>query len=182
MKLNLGCGYKKLDGFVNIDARNIEGVVDVVDDIGKLASFDHNSVSLIYCSHVLEHIGRHEYKSILKRWYDLLEDGGTLRLAIPDFGKVVEHYNKFKDMDIILGFLYGGQNYKENYHYCAWDFNKIKSDLEMVGFTNVMRYDWKDTEHSHIDDYSQCYLPHMDKENGMLMSLNVEAKKCLKSI
>lgn len=177
MKLHLGCGYKKLDGFINIDTRNIEGVVDVVDDIGKLTSFEDNTVSLIYCSHVLEHIGRHEYMSILKRWYELLDDEGTLRLAIPDFEKVVEHYNKHKSMDDIRGFLYGGQNYKENYHYCAWDFNKIKSDLESIGFTEVKRYDWKSTEHSHIDDYSQCYLPHMDKENGMLMSLNVEAKK-----
>ena len=27
------------------------------------------------------------------------------------------------------------------------------------------------------DDYSQSYLPHMDKENGMLMSLNLEGRK-----
>jgi hypothetical protein len=28
-----------------------------------------------------------------------------------------------------------------------------------------------------MDDYSQSYLPHMDKENGTLMSLNLEAVK-----
>jgi len=50
-------------------------------------------------------------------------------------------------------------------------------DLETIGFKNVKRYDWHETEHSHIDDFSQCYLPHMDKENGKLMSLNVEATK-----
>ncbi|RPJ57790.1 MAG: methyltransferase, partial [Dehalococcoidia bacterium] len=26
-------------------------------------------------------------------------------------------------------------------------------------------------------DYSQAYIPHMDKENGILISLNVEATR-----
>lgn len=177
MKLHLGCGEKKLEGFVNIDTRPLEDVVDVIDDVRELTTIENETVSLIYCSHVLEHIGRREYIEVLKRWYDVLQNGGILRLSIPDFEKVVEHYNKYKDIDMIRGFLYGGQNYKENYHYCAWDFKKIKSDLESVGFSDVQRYDWKKTEHSHIDDYSQCYLPHMDKENGILMSLNIEAIK-----
>jgi hypothetical protein len=46
-----------------------------------------------------------------------------------------------------------------------------------VGFKEVYLWDWRETEHSHIDDFSQAYLPHMDKENGVLMSLNIEAKK-----
>ena len=50
-------------------------------------------------------------------------------------------------------------------------------DLKSVGFRDVKRYDWKKTEHFYIDDYSQAYLPHMDKIRGNLMSLNVEAVK-----
>jgi ubiquinone/menaquinone biosynthesis C-methylase UbiE len=176
MKLHLGCGYKHLDGFINIDIRNLE-TVDVIDDISKLSKFDDNSISLIYCCHVLEHFGRHEYMKVLKRWYDLLKKGGVLRISVPDFEKVVENYNQNSDIDLIRGFLYGGQNYDENYHYCAWDFNKLKSDLLLVGFKEVYRYNWKETEHSDIDDFSQSYLPHMDKERGTLMSLNIEAKK-----
>jgi len=177
MKLHLGCGEKKIDGYVNIDTRHFEGIVDIVDDISKLNNFEDNTVSLIYCSHVLEHFGRREYMKVLQRWFDILKPGGVLRLAIPDFEKVVQHYNKYKDIESIRGFLYGGQNYKENYHYCAWDFKKIKSDLESLGFTDIKKYDWRETEHSNIDDYSQCYLPHMDKDNGLLMSLNIEAVK-----
>jgi hypothetical protein len=51
--------------------------------------------------------------------------------------------------------------------------------LESAGFTDVRRYDWRETEHAHIDDYSQAYIPHMDKENGILISLNVECAKPL---
>ena len=49
--------------------------------------------------------------------------------------------------------------------------------LEDVGFENVRRYDWRETEHAEIDDYAQAYFPHMDKENGLLISLNIECSK-----
>ena len=38
----------------------------------------------------------------------------------------------------------------------------------------VRRYDWRETEHANVDDFSQAYIPHMDKERGVLISLNVE--------
>jgi hypothetical protein len=36
---------------------------------------------------------------------------------------------------------------------------------------------WRETEHAHVDDFSQAYIPHMDKENGILISLNIECDK-----
>ena len=53
----------------------------------------------------------------------------------------------------------------------------MKEDLNLVGFKDIKRYDWRLTEHSNVDDFSQAYLPHMEKSNGKLMSLNVEAIK-----
>lgn len=176
MKLHLGCGSKHIDGFINIDARELESV-DVVDDVRVLDKFNTNSVSLIYASHILEHITRLEYTNVLSRWYELLEDGGVLRIAVPDIEKVFEHYSKYKDLRTLRGFLWGGQSYGFNYHYCGWDFKTLEEDLKSVGFKDIKLYDWRKTEHSHIDDFSQCYLPHMDKDNGLLMSLNIEAKK-----
>ena len=49
--------------------------------------------------------------------------------------------------------------------------------FERAGFRQVRRWDWRDTGHAEIDDYSQAHLPHMDKESGRLMSLNLEAVK-----
>jgi hypothetical protein len=49
--------------------------------------------------------------------------------------------------------------------------------LSAGGGGEIERYDWRETEHVDIDDYSQAYIPHMDKENGALVSLNVEALK-----
>jgi hypothetical protein len=46
-----------------------------------------------------------------------------------------------------------------------------------LGFTDVHIWDWKKVEHGSVDDFSQAYLPHMDKESGELMSLNIQATK-----
>lgn len=180
MKLHLGCGEKIIEGFINVDVRKFDGV-DIISDITNLDMFENNSISLIYACHVLEHIGRRDYIKVLSHWYDLLCDGGVLRISVPDIEEVFNHYKINQDLRILRGLLWGGQTYNENYHYCGWDFKTIKEDLESIGFKNVVRYDWRKTEHSNIDDFSQCYLPHMDKENGKLMSLNIECTKNIKN-
>jgi len=176
IKLHLDCGDKHIDGYINIDIRPMEAV-DKVDNIKYLRSFEKDSVDVIYSASVLEHFTRWEYKNALRRWYEILKHGGALRLGVPDFESIVKYYLKNNNIDDIIGLLYGGQDYDQNFHHMCWDFKSLKRDLEELGFRNVKRYDWRNTEHSNIDDFSQCYLPHMDKENGMLMHLNVEATK-----
>jgi hypothetical protein len=80
-------------------------------------------------------------------------------------------------LDLIVGSLYGRQDYPENFHYITFTYKSLKTILESIGFRDVHRYDWRDTIHNDYDDYSQAYVPHMDKENGILVSLNIEAKK-----
>ena len=176
MKLHLGCGNKVLEGFINIDIRPNEGV-DIIDDIGILHNIEKASAELIYCCHVLEHFNRFEYKEVLRRWYEVLKEGGVLRLSVPDLEKVFEQYKNGTSLKKLLGFLYGGQTYPQNYHYIGFDFISLKEDLEAIGFKNVKLWDWKQTNHSHVDDFSQAFIPHKEKENGMLMSLNIEAEK-----
>jgi len=176
IKLHLGCGNIHIDGYVNVDIRNLPGV-DVVDDVSTLSSFEENSVDIIYVCHVLEHFEKTKYKGVIKRWYDLLKKRGVLRVAVPDFEAVAEYYSKNRNLEDVLGLLFGGQDYEQNFHYCCWDFKKMQIDLMGAGFKNVKRYEWRQTDHSHFDDYSQAYLPHMEKETGKLMSLNVEAIK-----
>ncbi len=176
IKLHLGCGDKKLNGYINIDIRE-DVNPDLVDDIGSLKNINKDSVDVIYASHVLEHFGRHEYINVLSRWYDVLKPNGVLRISVPDFESISEYYNQTKDLPKVIGMLYGGQTYKENYHYHTWDYLTLESDLLKLNFKSVNRYNWRDTDHSDTDDYSQAYLPHMDKERGKLMSLNIEAIK-----
>ena len=63
------------------------------------------------------------------------------------------------------------------YHKTVNDFCSLKNILESVGFLEVKLYDWIKVDHANFDDHSQAYYPHMDKDNGLLINLNVEATK-----
>ena len=183
IKLHLGCGRKKIHNFINIDI-NPDVCPDMVYDISKINECWGNEVDLIYSCHVLEHFPRKPfrlaqkpYMDVLSNWHIALKSGGLLRLSVPDFRASVEYYLQNGKIDHIMSYLYGGQKNDFDFHYMCWDFETLKSDLIQAGFKDICRYDWRKTEHSFIDDYSQAYLPHMDKVNGKLMSLNVEATK-----
>jgi predicted SAM-dependent methyltransferase len=176
VKLHLGCGNKEIEGYINVDCRFLPSV-DVVDNVRFLRSFKKNSVDVIYACHVLEHFSRWDYRQVLQRWHEILKPGGILRIAVPDFEKLVQHYLKTKNLRDISGLLYGGQDYPENNHFWCWDYSEMQKDLEETGFKNIRPYDWRKTDHFYVDDFSQAYLPHMDKENGILVSLNIESVK-----
>jgi predicted SAM-dependent methyltransferase len=175
-KLHVGCGVKYLDGWVNVDISD-DIRTDVMEDVKNLPSIENESCALIYGSHILEHFGRHEYERVLKTWFKKIRTGGILRLAVPDFDKVVDHYNKTHDLGLITGLLIGGQRDEYDFHKMIFDKETLTKTLKKVGFFEVREWDWKKASHGDVDDYSQAYLPHMDKENGTLMSLNIEAIK-----
>lgn len=174
-KLHIGCGKNYIPGWTNLDLFS-SVKADVYADITALP-FDRGSFDLIYASHVLEHVQRNAVIATLSHWRDLLKDGGVLRLAVPNFESVVRWYIDTGDLRAVTGLLYGGQNHPKNNHFITFDQNTLRSDLLKAGFNTVHYWDWRKTEHAKFDDFSQCYLPHMDKEKGMLMSLNMEAVK-----
>jgi len=176
VKLHLGCGERFIPGFMHIDARKFPHI-DYVASVDKLDMFRDNSADLIYACHLLEHFRRNQTEKVLREWYRVLKPGGILRLAVPDFEKLVEVYLKYKDLKLILGPLVGRQDYPENTHYIVFDFKTLSEILKKAGFKKVCRYDWRKTIHKDYDDLSQAYIPHMDKEHGILISLNIEAKK-----
>ena len=176
IKLHLGCGERYIPGFIHIDVRKFPHI-DYVALVDKLDMFEDNSVDLIYACHLLEHFRRNLMKDVLKEWYRVLKLGGILRLAVPDFEKLIEVYLKYKDLKLILGPLVRRQDYPENTHYIVFDFATLSEILKKVGFKKIYRYDWRKTIHKNYDDFSQAYIPHMDKEQGTLISLNIKAAK-----
>lgn len=176
MKLHLGCGRRFIPGFIHIDAVDYPHV-DHVATIDNLSFIQDGTVDLIYNCHVLEHFKRREVERVLREWLRVLKPRGVLRVSVPDFAALCEVYQRYQKLDLVIGALFGRQDYLYNIHYNVFDFAALSDQLEGAGFTDVRRYDWRETEHAAIDDYSQAYIPHMDKENGMLISLNVECVK-----
>jgi predicted SAM-dependent methyltransferase len=178
IRLHLGCGAREIPNFVHIDIMDAAHV-DICHKVDNLP-FPDNTASLIYVSHVLEHFGRFEVEGVLQEWRRVLVPGGVLRLAVPDFAAVVEMYSTegLNDgLSGLMGLVCGGQRNPYDFHKIIFDEPFLTHLLHKVGFSEVRRWDWRTTEHAHIDDFSQAYLPHMDKENGKLMSLNLEAVK-----
>jgi predicted SAM-dependent methyltransferase len=179
IKLHLGCGHRNFgQDWIHIDG----GVYEHIEhhNITKL-DYKSNSVDLIYASHVLEYFDREEVILVLKEWYRVLKPKGTLRLAVPDFYTMTKLYLDGRCvLEELLGPVYGKMTMgdKTIYHKTTYDFKSLVDLLkDKIGFINVIRYDWRQTEHAQFDDHSQAYKPNMDKENGTLISLNIEVTK-----
>lgn len=183
LKLHLGCGKRHLKGYVHVDLADYPHI-DCKHDVRSLPMFSDGSVSLIYASHVLEYFDRTEAKEVLKEWYRVLRPSGLLRIAVPDFEALAAIYLGSQDLNLVIGPLYGRWEIPGNsatvYHKTVYDFTSLKRVLEEAGFRNMRRWDWRKVftgEQEGFDDYSQAYIPHMDKEHGRLISLNAEAEK-----
>jgi len=180
VQLHLGCGKRYIPGFIHIDLADFPHI-DYKTDVSDLSMFEDNSVEKIYACHVLEYFDRIQVKDVLKEWHRVLKPKGILRVAVPDFEALVKVYQQYGDLSLIIGPLYGRWEIEDTqkviYHCTVYDFESLKNVLESAGFANIHRYDWRKTIHKDYDDYSQAYIPHMDKEHGLLISLNLEGEK-----
>lgn len=195
LRLNLGCGWRDFgENWIHIDGGNYPHIKS--KDITKL-NYEDNTVDLIYASHVFEYFDREESTKVLKEWFRVLKPNGILRLAVPNFKQIAKLYTEGKfPLRSFLGPLYGkmemgmkgGETGEIIYHKTTYDFEELSLILKNAGFKETRIYEWQNTPpHDTIDDHSQAYLPSenfiptkeipFDKENGYLISLNVEAIK-----
>jgi predicted SAM-dependent methyltransferase len=179
MKLHLGCGKRYIPGFVHIDLADFDHI-DFKSDVRKLSMIESKSVDLVYACQILEYFDRSEVKDVLNEWKRVLKVGGILRLSTPNFKVISTLYQAGFSLDYMLGTLYGKWGVDKEvtiYHRTTYDEPSLTKVLKEAGFGEVNLWDWRQTEHHHIDDFSQAYFPHMDKEKGMLWNLNLQAKK-----
>ena len=92
-KLNLGCGAKLWEGFINVDfPGNWSGKKpDVECDISKLP-FDSSSMDEVHAIHVLEHFYRSDAVDVLKEWARVLKKDGLMVIEVPCLDKVLYHF------------------------------------------------------------------------------------------
>jgi predicted SAM-dependent methyltransferase len=179
MKIHLGCGKRYIPGFVHVDGVKFPHV-DYVQDVRSLPEFPSDSADLIYACQVFEYFDREEGPIVLNEWKRVLKPQGILRLSVPNFETIVRLYAAGFTLDYFLGTLYGRIPQKTGdyiYHRTTYDDTSLRRVLASAGFTAIEPWDWRATEHAAVDDFSQAYFPHMDKERGMLFNLNMQARK-----
>jgi len=178
--LNIGCGNKPFKGFVNVDNLDIPEIQHPMTDARDLSAINDESVDYIYACHVLEHMPRGDTLGALIEWNRVLKTGGVIRISVPDWDSTVKYYQQTGDLENLLNWIYGGrekEELNEFTHRRIFNLANLRSLLYESGFKRIERYHPWDTFHGNIDDFSFAYRPHMDFENGIPMSLNVQAAK-----
>jgi hypothetical protein len=83
IKLDLGCGGRKQEGFIGIDQYHMEGV-DIVLNIGEERfPFDDNSVDEIHSSHFLEHLSMRQRTHVMNECYRIMKEGAKGTFITP---------------------------------------------------------------------------------------------------
>jgi len=143
LKLNLGCGLDKREGYVNIDIRE-DVEPDMVIDLEKelLQRFEDESVDEILAKDFLEHLSWRVVETFLRDCHRVLKHNGRIYIQTPDLEaiakKVILNPNfKFGSLygfKAVSYWVYGGQEYPENTHKSGFTMNSLKRLLEDIGF------------------------------------------------
>ena len=83
IKLDVGCGKAKKEGFIGIDSRDFEGVDHVLDVGSRALPYEDGTVSEIHTSHFVEHLNASERIHFINEAYRVLENGGKLTVITP---------------------------------------------------------------------------------------------------
>lgn len=82
IKLNLGSGYKKLDGYITVDNDskcNPDHVLDLETD---RLPFDDSTVDEVLAHHILEHLGD-GFFHVMREIYRVCKNGAIVDIAVP---------------------------------------------------------------------------------------------------
>jgi SAM-dependent methyltransferase len=88
IRLDIGAGPHRLPDFIPVDCKNGgEAFPLSVPEMG--GAVPDQSVDEIRASHVLEHFSHLARRDVLAEWVRVLKPGGKLRIAVPDFDRII---------------------------------------------------------------------------------------------
>jgi predicted SAM-dependent methyltransferase len=175
IKFHIGCGPCYLDGYTNIDNAP-QYKTDICADVLTL---DFKGVDAIFSCHFFEHLSYPaDAVKCLNLFYNWLNNGGVLRLVVPDLRLAATAYVMNEDLRFLYGNDFKGYYYKDtpaerlNFFVKAWqhqmcyDFELLSQLLSDAGFKYIQR---KQPNESLIPDFSH--------DRYISESLYIEAQK-----
>ena len=136
-RVNIGCGEQPLDGYVNVDHRELSDV-DVVADARKIP-FARGAAKEIAAFHLVEHFRETELRQVvLPHWREILGEGGRLRIVCPNWEAMIRDAAAGR---ISLGDLrtvtFGLQDYDGDDHLAMYGPDQLCALLAEEGFSEI---------------------------------------------
>lgn len=146
VRLHIGAGDKRLDGWVNVDLKRLPGV-DVVADVTKGLRFEN--VEAIFAEHFLEHLFITDALSFLLESHRVLAATGRLRLSTPNLDWVWStHYRLDAPADEKqLQAVKLNRAFRAWGHQFVWNPEILATALRACGFVDLVWCRYGESEH-----------------------------------
>lgn len=157
VKLNLGSFVDVIPTWENIDILPLRQQIPPEIkfrqwDLRRGIPYPDNSVDLIRCSHLIEHLTLEEAKNLLKEVHRTLKPGGIVRISTPDAKIIVRHYQN-QDMSFFnaiqppeyvqaptegerLSLILFSGDYQRR---AIYDYDMLRSFLDQAGFSKIQQ-------------------------------------------
>lgn len=167
-RLEIGPGPQRIPGVETVNI--IDGPqVDYVLDATKKLPFPSNTFSLVYASHILEHVAWYQTMDVLREWVRILKPGGALEIWVPNGLKICKAFvdAEYSGLDPLQNdpwtrfneerdpckwasgriFTYGdgtGSVNDPNWHRAVFSPRYLRMLMENASLQNVMEMDRKE--------------------------------------
>lgn len=141
VRLHVGAGKERMDGWVNLDIQDLPGV-DVVADVTE--GLDFKDVEAVYAEHFLEHLRIDDAVNFLAECHRVLAPGGWLRLSTPNLDWVwLTHYRADapaaeKELQAVIA----NRAFHGWRHRFLWNRELLGRALAACGFDDVTWCQW----------------------------------------
>lgn len=135
IKINLCCGARPIDGYINIDSWPAPGV-DVVMDAREV-QYDPGTVDEVVMFHCIEHFTLDDACALIRKVFSWLKPGGHVIMEGPDVFKAVTkcRTGDFDAIRAIFGDITELRKDKDGYqHKWGWTGSLMQQELASAGF------------------------------------------------
>jgi predicted SAM-dependent methyltransferase len=177
LKLNIGCGPNRKQGWINIDL-SLEAELSL--DMRERIPFDNSSATIIYSEHFLEHLDYpNDAKHFLRECFRVLEPNGLFRVGVPDTAAPLLDYagvgNGWWLQACKIEFWHPewcktSMDYI-NYHFrqdtehrYAYDFETMESVLKETGFVEIEKCEFDPALDTKSRNMARSMLRHANRQ------------------
>lgn len=134
--INVGCGFDKRPGYLNVDMDPNCSPDILVTDI-EFSNLPKRSFEGLISYDVLEHIRRADTPGALLEWADLLHLNGTMELETSNVMAIVDLMREHQSYQMHAAytvFMFGNQVHEGDYHHTGFTDRTLKVQILAAGF------------------------------------------------